>query len=471
MGNGKQPEQTTLNRHLKTWHIWALAVGLVISGEYFGWNYGWDMAGTWGFAIATAIVTVLYFVFVLSYTELTCMLPHAGGPYAFASRAFGRMGGMIAGYATLIEFLFATPAIAFALGSYIHFLQPSFPVTYTAIAFYVVFTAINILGINITAFIGSIVAILAIVELLVYFSVVGPYVHASNFNANNVSLNAATIFKSLPYAIWFYLGIEGIAMVSEEVSEKNRTLSLSRGYILGFFTLAALVFLVMMITGGLPHSSQFNKLDYPIPSAIGSVLGKNQVISKAFAGIGLVGLVASFHAIIISYSRQIMALARGGNLPFFLAKLHPRFRTPHRALIAGGVVGIVSIVVGRTDLLIILSVLGAALMYIISMLSLIRIRKAEPLLRRPYKTFKYMPHIAIALTFICLLAIIVTNVTMSIYFFGIMACLLLLFIALGVHKKVSTESFNAEHHLADEVAEIPIMSPQLAMADKVNGKP
>ena len=128
-----------LKRSLHTWHIWALAVGLVISGEYFGWNYGWKTAGTVGFLVATTIVTVLYFAFIFSYTELTCMIPHAGGPYAYAYKAFGRVGGMIAGYATLIEFLFATPAIAFAIGSYVHFLFPALPVNYTAIFFYVVF--------------------------------------------------------------------------------------------------------------------------------------------------------------------------------------------------------------------------------------------------------------------------------------------------------------------------------------------
>ena len=59
--------------------------------------------------------------------------------------------------------------------------------------------------------------------------------------------------------------------------------------------------------------------------------------------LGLFGLVASFHGIILGYSRQIYALGREGYLPAWLAKLHPRFRTPHRAILAGGVVGIIAI--------------------------------------------------------------------------------------------------------------------------------
>src|SRR5678815_4530905 len=121
---------STLKKVLRPIHLWALAVGLVISGEYFGWNYGWNVAGTIGFFIATLLVTVMYVTFIFSFTELTSSIPHAGGPFAYAYKAFGPIGGLIAGYATLIEFVFAPPAIAFALGSYVHFLYGSIPVMY-----------------------------------------------------------------------------------------------------------------------------------------------------------------------------------------------------------------------------------------------------------------------------------------------------------------------------------------------------
>src|SRR5215208_5295387 len=99
--------ETTLRKVLKPVHLWALAVGLVISGEYFGWNYGWSVAGTGGFLIATLLVTILYITFIFSFTELTTAIPHAGGPFAYAHKAMGPFGALIAGYATLIEFLLA----------------------------------------------------------------------------------------------------------------------------------------------------------------------------------------------------------------------------------------------------------------------------------------------------------------------------------------------------------------------------
>lgn len=92
--------------------LWGIAVGLVISGEYFGWSYGWASAGTLGFLVATAFVALMYTTFIFSFTELSTAIPHAGGPFAYARRAFGPTGGYIAGFATLIEFVFAPPAIS-----------------------------------------------------------------------------------------------------------------------------------------------------------------------------------------------------------------------------------------------------------------------------------------------------------------------------------------------------------------------
>jgi ethanolamine permease len=124
--------------------------------------------------------------------------------------------------------------------------------------------------------------------------------------------------------------------------------------------------------------------------------------------LGLFGLIASFHGIILGYSRQIFALARAGFLPRFLAVIHPRFNTPWVAILAGGVVGIAAIFSDNvirfggqplTANIVTVSALGALLMYIVSMVSLIRLRQREPNLPRPFRAigYPYMP----AWTLIC----------------------------------------------------------------------
>ncbi len=83
-----QHQDITLKKTLNTFHLWGIAVGLVISGEYFGWSYGWASAGTLGFLVTTTVIAAMYVAFIFSFTELTTAIPQAGGPFAYSLRAF-----------------------------------------------------------------------------------------------------------------------------------------------------------------------------------------------------------------------------------------------------------------------------------------------------------------------------------------------------------------------------------------------
>jgi ethanolamine permease len=423
-----------LKKVIKPIHLWAIGVGLVISGEYFGWNYGWGIAGTVGFLIATLIITLLYITFIFSFTELTTSIPQAGGPFTYSHRALGPIGGLIAGYATAVEFLLATPAIAFALGNYLHFLHPALPVLGCGIGFYVLLTGVNLLGIKESALFSLVITLLAVFELLVYMGIVGPSFKMTNFMHNPMPAGWLGVFAALPFAIWLYVCIEGIAMVAEEV--ENPSKNIPKGYISGILTLTILAIGVMMLTGGITNWEKLSAIDYPLPEAIGIVLGKQNGITKIFAGIGLFGLIASFNGIIISYSRQLFALARAGYLPSFLAALSPKRQAPHWSLIVGGLLGIIALYLGKTDQLVILSVLGAVVMYILSMISLFVLRSKEPNLVRPFKAplYPWFPAIALILSLVSLIAIIYYNIFLSILFFGGMIIALGIFVGMGRHK-------------------------------------
>lgn len=430
---------TSLKKVLNTWHLWAMAVGLVISGEYFGWNYGWGVAGTVGFLLSTLLVTVMYIAFVFSFTELTTSIPNAGGPFAYAHSAFGPLGGLVAGYATLVEFLFATPPIAMALGSYIHFLYPSIAVLPVAVGCFVIFTAINWIGIKESAIFTLIITVLAVVELLVFIGIVSPHFSMGNFMQNNMPFGIKGIFAGLPFAIWFFLGIEGVAMVAEEVKNPNRTIP--RGYLTGIFTLLLLALGVMLATGGITNWQNLSAIDYPLPGAIGIVVGKDNSLTKFFAGIGLFGLMASFHSLITSSSRQIFALSRSQYLPKFLSNIHPRFQTPSNALLIGALISIIAIFTGTTSQLIILSVLGAVVMYIISMVSVFVLRNKQPNLIRPFKVpfYPFMPIIALLLSVVCLVAIVYYNWLASLLFFALLLIVAIIFIASGKHQNITND--------------------------------
>jgi ethanolamine permease len=222
-------------------------------------------------------------------------------------------------------------------------------------------------------------------------------------------------------------------MVAEEVKNPKKTIPIA--YISSIITLVLLALGIMILSAGVGDWRLLSEIDYPLPEALSMALGNDNSWTKIFTSLGLFGLIASFHCNTLGYSRQVYALARAGYLPKFLAQVNARFQTPHWALIVGGLVGFVAIFSGTTDQIIILSVLGAVVMYTISMLSLLVLRKKEPNLERPFRTpfYPFFPIIALVLALVCMVAIIYYNLILSaIFFSGMIICLGLFWIFKGL---------------------------------------
>lgn len=440
---------------LGTFHLWGIAVGLVISGEYFGWSYGWGVAGTLGFLVTTLIIATMYTCFIFSFTELTTAIPHAGGPFAYSRKAFGDTGGFIAGIATLIEFVFAPPAIAMAIGAYLNVQYPELNPKYAAVGAYFIFMGLNIVGVQIAATFELIVTILAVIELLVFVGVVQPSFSFSNFVLNgwaghaHFSLDSISgIFAAIPFAIWFFLAIEGSPMAAEEAKDPKKTIP--RAYISGIFTLVSLALMVMIFAGGVGDWSKLSNINDRLPQAMRAVVGHNSAWMHMLVWIGLFGLVASFHGIILGYSRQIYALGRAGFLPKSLAKLS-RFHTPYRAIIAGGVVGIAAIFSDNiiqiqgmtlTAAIVTIACFGALLMYMMSMLSLFKLRKTAPELERSFLAPGYpvIPAIALIIATVCFISMFYFNFEIGKIFIAFLVVSYIYFLMTKKQRETSEES-------------------------------
>ncbi|MFO0577662.1 MAG: ethanolamine permease [Polyangia bacterium] len=399
-----------LRRVLRPLHLWGIAVGLVISGDYFGWNYGLDKAGPVGMLAAVLVVTLMYVCFIFSYTELSTAIPHSGGPYAYARRALGPIGGLIAGGATLLEFVFAPPAIALAIGSYIHYRAPGLGVKTVAVLAYLLFAALNCWGVELAVTFELVVTGLAVFELLVFFGVTGPHVDPNLLLAKPMLPHGlGGVFAALPFAIWFYLALEGVAMSAEEVVDPKR--DIPRGYIAGLVTLVALALGTLLCTAGVLPVPELVRDDSPLPRAMASVLSPGHWLTHMMIYIGLFGLLASFHGIMMGYSRQVFALARGGYLPRALSYLHPRRRTPVLAVVVPAILGLGVVLTGKTDQAIGISTLGATILYVTSMISLLVLRRREPGLERPFRAPLYplLPILALGLAGVCMAAIVVSQ--------------------------------------------------------------
>jgi ethanolamine permease len=431
-----------LKKTLSTWHLWGIAVGLVISGEYFGWSYGWAHAGTLGFVVTTLLIALMYTTFIFSFTELTTSIPNAGGPFEYARRAFGSAGGYFAGMATLVEFVFAPPAVALAIGAYFKVQFPSVEPKNIALTAFLTFMALNIFGVRAAANFEFFVTVLAIFELLVFMGVVSPGFSMANFVKggwsgpvhfeDHFAMGALPgMFAAIPFAIWFFLGIEGVAMAAEEAREPRR--SVPTAYVAGILTLVLLAVGVMLFAGAAGDWQKLSDINDPLPQAMKFIVGENSGWLHMLVWLGLFGLVASFHGSILGYSRQVYALGREHYLPHWLAGIHPRFRTPHRAILAGGLVGIAAIysdgletlrLAGHslTENIVTLSVFGAILMYIISMLALFKLRRSEPGMARSFKApfYPYSPLIALVGACIAMISMVYYNLEIACIFSGIL---------------------------------------------------
>jgi ethanolamine permease len=436
---------TQLKRTLTPAMLWGLGVGYVISGMYFGWNLGLEKGGTWGLAIATFFIIILYITFTFSYAELACAIPKAGGAFDYATRALGNDLGFIAGMAQNIEFIFAPPAIAFAIGAYFNLFFPQIPVIAIAIFAYLVFTALNIYGVKAAATFELLITVLAVAELLIFAGVTLPHFEIKDLQQNAFPNGWQGVFASVPFAIWFFLAIEGVANVAEEAINPRRTMLLGFGSaIITLVVLCILTFISSVGVAGweaIVYKTDGTTSDSPLPLALSHVVGENNILYHLLITVGLFGLIASFHGIILAAGRSSFEFGRVQFAPAFLGKIHSKFQTPANALLINMLIGVIALLTGRTAEIITISVFGALTLYIISMIALFRLRKKEPQLERPFKTPLYpvFPAVALFIAVVSLLAMTVYNFKPAVVYFLILLICFALFKILYRRKPVTIQ--------------------------------
>lgn len=410
-----QTTEQGLKKSLTPIMLWGLGVGYVISGMYFGWNLGLEKGGTLGLAIATGFIIVMYVTFTFSYTELAAAIPKAGGGFDYATRALGKDIGFIAGMAQNIEFMFAPPAIAFAIGAYFNLFFPQIPITAIAIFSYFIFTYLNIRGVKAAAMFELIITIFAVGELLLFAGVTLPHFKLSHLQQNPLPHGISGIFAAIPFAIWFFLGIEGVANVAEETIKPQRTILIGFGSaILTLVILCILVFVSSIGVSGwenIVYKQDGSASDSPLPLAMAKIVGNDNYLYHILITVGLFGIVASFHGLILAAGRSTYEFGKVKYAPERLGKIHTKYSTPSNALIFNMVIGIIALLTGKTAEIITMSVFGALTLYAISMVAVIQLRKKEPLLKRPFKVpfYPVSPIIALIIAVCAFIAMTIFN--------------------------------------------------------------
>lgn len=435
MQTSPQSNSDKLERSLGPLMVWGLGVGYVISGMYFGWNLGLAEGGTYGLAIATFFIIIMYVTFTFSYTELACAIPKAGGAFDYAERALGKYLGFFAGMAQNIEFIFAPPAIAAAIGAYFNIFFPQFDVVYIAIVAYVLFTGLNIYGVKAAAIFELVITVFAVVELLIFAGVAFPAFEMENLSRNALPNGFVGAFAAIPFAIWFFLAIEGVANVAEEA--KNPTKTILIGFSSAIVTLVVLCLLTFTSAVGVagweaivyPQGSA-EPSDSPLPLALGLIVGESHFLYHLLITVGLFGLVASFHGIILAAGRSTFEFGRMGYINKYFGKVHTKTKTPARALIMNMGIGILALLTGKTGEIITIACFGALTLYILSMISFFALRRKEPELKRPFRVpfYPYFPILAFSIATFSLIAMTVYNPMLALIFLAMMGMTFLWFV-------------------------------------------
>lgn len=387
----------TLNKPLSVIHIWALGVGVVITGMYFGWNFGLPAGGPVGVLVASLIVCVLYLAWVLALSELSVAMPFAGGPLAFGRHAVGKWFGFLMGWSMFLECLFATIGTGLAAGGYIAFLiNPDHPnrnvATTCAIACALVFFAIQYIGVKQQAVIMLWLTYAAIAALVWFWLGTAPGVSLDRvFTVPLLPFGWSGVLGAVPYALWWLVIIETVALASEEAHEPH--ISIPRGMVLAQVTLVALVLLTWFSASAAAAYAETGAVDYPLTLVFKKVWGTGWFLTS-FSVLAVAGMIVSYNGMIYAASRQSFSLGRAGYLPKALGAVHPTRRTPHVSLAVWTAVTIAFMLFGRfhektTAVAILISTLTAVIWYVLAMFCLIMLRRKEPSLFRPYQVPAY----------------------------------------------------------------------------------
>jgi ethanolamine permease len=410
-------KEHALKKPMGVLHIWALGVGVVITGEYFGWNGGLGVAGPVGMLLASVFVCVLYMTWVLALSELSVAMPFAGGPLAYGRRAVGPWLGFVMGWSMFLEALFATIGTAIATGGYIYFvislfsetLDKQLATTISALVTVAVFALIQWIGVKEQARIMEWLTYAAIVGLIWFWIACVPGVQMDRILTQPLLTDGwSGVVKAIPFAIWWLVMIETVALAPEEAAEPHRTIP--RGLTLAQITLIVLVVLTWFFAAA--AGNDYKKTgdesnSFPLPQVVSEVWSapsqRPHVI--AFSIFAIFGMIVSYNGMLYAVSRMSFSLGRAGYIPRILGHVHPTRRTPDASIIFWSAVVAGFVVWGHfkpdaVTVAVLTCNLTALIWYILAMICLFVLRAKEPDMVRPYKVplYPFLPIVVISMS-------------------------------------------------------------------------
>lgn len=401
-------ERLSLLRVLGPGHIWALGVGIVLVGEYMGWNFSVGKGGMIAGLVACWVAGLLYTCVAMIDSEVTSTVAAAGGQYAQAKHIVGPLMAFNVGLYLVMAYTMLEAANAITIGFLLETVagmqgheglnqQPFIILTILALAWLNYRGVLASLNFN---FVITAVAFLAIIVL--FFSV--------QFGASAVPLDFSAITtEPLPYGwlgivaalhfgLWYYLGIEGTCQAAEEVRSPSR--SLPYGTMAGIMTLLIAATLTWYVCSGLIPWEYLGESGTPLFDAA-RVTGSTSLMVLLFVGTAF-ATTASANGCINDASRAWFSMGRDHYLPSWFGAVHPKYRTPYRSIVFLVPIALIFALGAPLDQVITFSILSGLLGYTFMTFNMLMFRKKWPLgtIKRGY-VHPWHPLPAIVLLLLC----------------------------------------------------------------------
>ncbi|ETP41959.1 hypothetical protein F442_11049 [Phytophthora nicotianae P10297] len=434
------------HRYAKTPHLWALGVGTVIGGEFYGWQSSL-IAGFDGLLIILVFVTILYTLLTFSIAEMSASIPSGGGHYVFSLHGIGPKAAYFAGLAEMVK---VTATVATTFYSIFLYLDALFGLDTNYgplwwIGFNVLFISLNIMGVEAT-FRAQVFATLLSTAMLVIFYVGAftkldykTWVVDQNWEWTNWSAS----IQGISFALWFYFGIEELPLAVDETIQPEK--NIPRGIMWSMATLIILAVLTLVCSSLIyPGAAIIFESTAPLVEGYKSVFGGNGTTS-GFIWLTEIGIISSTHSFVYCMGRLLYAIACDGYLPQFLTKVHPTRGSAYAALITGGVANQVLAIslfyiVGIMDLggvLINLALFGALISYSFQLVSFIMLRINQPDRPRPYRSPFGIAGAVVCLVLcaVCFAAIIYSGTSSNHFLIAVITAVILFAVGTGYYFK------------------------------------
>lgn len=378
--NNEAHPSAHLSKVLGPTHVWALGVGIVLVGQFMGWNFGIGKGGSLGALIACWTIGILYTSLIMINTEMGSVIPEAGGQYAMAKYFLGPLAAFNIGLMLVFEYVMLEAADALVVGQILRTLNPDVqPLPYIILSL-LALTYLNYKGVHATLNLNILLTGVAFLTILVllfstkFYSTTNSFIRLEELT-DGLPFGWMGVLGALQFGCWFYLGIEGTAMAAEECRSKGRALPV--GAIVGLVTLIIGATITWFVCSGLVEATHLSTSTYPLYEAA-LALKKPLVGYILFIGT-MLSCLASANGCISDASRAWYSMANDTLLPNFFSVLHPKYHTPYRAILFLLPISLAFGFTGLLDQVITFSIFSALMVYLFTAYMMIKFRKMYPI--------------------------------------------------------------------------------------------